>query len=69
MTSINDYGRLWTLISKKLAAEASEKEMAELEELQMNIPGARNLVEVLSNWRQVDQSSVPAQQPNNRCSI
>ena len=49
--------RLWTLMAKKLAGEASQDELIELEGLVQKIPDAHYIIEILTLWWQLSEKS------------
>ena len=49
--------RLWTLMAKKLAGEASQDELIELEGLIQKIPDAHYVIEILTLWWQLSEKS------------
>ena len=48
----NPKSRLWTLMAKKLAGEASQDELIELEGLVQKTPDAHYVIEILTLWWQ-----------------
>lgn len=53
----NPKSRLWTLMAKKLAGEASQDELIELEGLIQKIPDAHYVIEILTLWWQLSEKS------------
>jgi len=53
----NPESRLWILMAKKLAAEASQDELIELEGLVQKIPNAYYVIEILTLWWQLSEKS------------
>ena len=49
--------RLWTLMARKLAGEASQDELIELEGLVQKIPNAHYVIEILTFWWQLSEKS------------
>jgi hypothetical protein len=49
--------RLWILMARKLAAEASQDELIELEGLVQKIPNAYYIIEILTLWWQLSEKS------------
>jgi hypothetical protein len=53
----NPGSRLWTLMAKKLAGEASQDELIELEGLVQKTPDAHYIIEILTLWWQLSERS------------
>lgn len=53
----NPKSRLWTLMAKKLAGEASQDELIELEGLVQKTPDAHYVIEILTLWWQLSVQS------------
>lgn len=49
--------RLWTLMAKKLTAEASQDELIELEGLVQRTPNAHYIKEILTLWWQLSEKT------------
>ena len=49
--------RLWTLMARKLAGEASQDELIELEGLVQKVPNAHYIIEILALWWQLSEKS------------
>jgi hypothetical protein len=53
----NLQSRLWTLMAKKLAGEASQDELIELEVLVQKTPSAHYIIEIVTFWWQLSEKS------------
>ena len=53
----NPESRIWTLMAKKLAGEASQDELIELEGLVQKSSNAHYVIEILSLWWQLSEKS------------
>ena len=53
----NRESRLWTLMARKLAGEASQDELIELEGLVQKTPNAHYVIEILTLWCQLSEKS------------
>lgn len=53
----NPKSRLWILMAKKLAGEASQDELIELEGLVQKTPDAHYVIEILTLWWQLSVQS------------
>ena len=53
----NLQSRLWILMARKLAGEASQDELIELEGLVQKIPDAHYIIEILTFWWQLSEKS------------
>jgi len=53
----NPESRIWTLMAKRLAGEASQDELIELEGLVQKSPGAHYVIEILTLWWQLSEKS------------
>ena len=49
--------RLWTLMARKLAGEASQDELIELEGLVQKTPDAHYVIEIVTFWWQISEKS------------
>ncbi len=55
--SRNPESRLWLLLAKKIAREATQDELIELDVLVQKTPGARYVIEILSLWWKLAEES------------
>ena len=53
----NPESRIWTLMARKLAGEASQDELIELEGLVQKNPNAHYVIEILTLWWQLSEKS------------
>ena len=53
----NPESRIWTLMAKKLAEEASQDELIELEGLVQKTPNAHYIIEIVTFWWQLSEKS------------
>jgi hypothetical protein len=53
----NSESRLWTLMARKLAGEATQDELIELEVLVQKSPDAHYVIEILSLWWELSEKS------------
>jgi hypothetical protein len=53
----NSESRLWTLMARKLAREATQDELIELEVLVQKSPDAHYVIEILTLWWELSEKS------------
>ena len=57
MVNQNPVNRLWTLMARKLAGEASQDELIELEGLVQKTPDANYVIEIVTFWWELSERS------------